>query len=194
MRGWGFRCGTLLACVLMLMLASCASAPMQPGPQASSLAVMADDQPFSLIFYRHPGTASGGGALPTAEVAVVLALAAGVVGMTAAVRADWVRPTRASVEPDARAADRMAAAKTVRTVRARVPVSGGRTGVAAGCGLAAPAGDGDVATGPAAMSSHDRWGASTDGVGQERILFRTGAGVVMGRDRGELFVKLVFAS
>jgi len=34
----------------------------------------------------------------------------------------------------------------------------------------------------------------TDGVGQERILFRTGAGVVMGRDRGELFVKLVFAS
>src|SRR5688500_13162040 len=76
MRGWSFRCGTLLACVLMLMLASCASAPMQPGPQASSLAVMADDQPFSLIFYRHPGTASGGGALPTAEVAVVLALAA----------------------------------------------------------------------------------------------------------------------
>ena len=75
-----------LTALLLLPLAACATRP--PAPQARSSDVVVDHAPFALIFGRDPATKGGAGALPTAETALVLAVAeverAGPVGLDAA--------------------------------------------------------------------------------------------------------------
>lgn len=60
--------------LLLFLLAACATAPAPLAPQADRDEIVIDRTPFTLIFARHPATSSGGGALPTAESAVVLAI------------------------------------------------------------------------------------------------------------------------
>ncbi|WP_205624974.1 hypothetical protein [Geminicoccus roseus] len=66
---------------LALSLAACTTAPAPQAPVRSAQAALpeqaavgADPAPFALIFGRHPATGTGGGALPTAETAVVQAM------------------------------------------------------------------------------------------------------------------------
>jgi hypothetical protein len=68
------RLALLLCLLLVPWLAGCAKEPLPDGPQAARAEVEYDPAPFALIFGRHPNTDSGGGALPTAETAVVQAM------------------------------------------------------------------------------------------------------------------------
>jgi hypothetical protein len=99
-----------------------------------------------------------------AELVVAgLALAVGLGVTTVVVREGPVRPTRASVEPDASAADRRAAVRTVPTVLRPGPEASGVLGAggddgSAGSAMGRPA----AVAGDAAMSLHERIGGSTD--------------------------------
>jgi hypothetical protein len=96
--------------LLPLLAAGCAASPAGLAPEASATTFVATEAPFMRIFGRHPDTESGGGALPTAEAAVVRILASGKDGdegwldppAAGALRALLIDPDHA---PDERVAD-----------------------------------------------------------------------------------------
>ena len=58
----------------LLVLGACTNVPQRALPEAGATAQADAKAPFMPIFGRHPATVTGGGALPTAEAAVVKAM------------------------------------------------------------------------------------------------------------------------